>query len=358
MSSSKLKTTGVNLNLMKHNNFNFLRFYFAFVVVIGHLIEISGIQSFQKFAPFFKTYISVTSFFCISGYLITSSYLNTSSLKDYFKKRAARLLPAYIFVILVSAVFLSFLSTYPFSTYFTHPSFFKYLISNLTFLNFIQPCLPGVFQNDFTSCSVNGALWTLKIEVSFYLIIPILLYYLNKVKKKYCLLIVIYICSVAYRIFFEYLSTVQSNEFFTFLSRQLPGFMSYFVSGIALYYYFEVFIRNKNILLIFGLTIFIGERLMSLEILTPLALSIIVFYTAFSFKPLNSFAKKTDVSYGIYIFHYPIMKIASHYGLFEKYNPLVISILIIFCVLIISFLSWHIIEKQFLKKSHSTRAMK
>jgi len=340
---------------MKQNNFNFLRFYFAFVVVIGHLIEISNVNAFLKFAPYFSTYISVTGFFCISGFLISRSYLNTPNLKDYFKKRAARLLPAYLFIILTCAIFLSFLSRYSLSEYFTNPLLYKYLAANLTFLNFIQPCLPGVFLNNAASCAVNGALWTLKIEVSFYLIIPILLYFTKKIKLKQLLFIGIYLLSVMYRNLFEYLSNLHGVEYYSIIARQLPGFMSYFVCGVALYYYFEFFIRNKRKLVLFGLITFILERIVGVELLTPLALSIIVFFIAFSFKRLNNFTKHGDISYGIYIFHYPIMKIASEFGFFERYNPVIVSIAIVLVVVIVGYGSWHLIEKRFLKITHSTR---
>jgi peptidoglycan/LPS O-acetylase OafA/YrhL len=340
---------------MKQNNFNFLRFYFAFIVVIGHLIEISEIKAFQKFAPYFNTYISVSAFFCISGFLISRSYLNTPNLIDYLKKRAARLLPAYIFVVITCAIFLSLLSKYSFSEYFTHPVLFKYLGANLTFLNFIQPCLPGVFLNEGSSCTVNAALWTLKIEVSFYLIIPVLLYFTKKMRLKYLLFIGIYILSVIYRNAFEYLSTLHGIEYYTILARQLPGFMSYFICGIALYYYFDFFIVNKKILLLFSVLVFILERKAGIEIFTPLALSIIVFFISFSFKRLNNFAKHGDISYGIYIFHYPIMKIITSLGFFNKYNPFFVSLFILILVLLVGYASWHLIEKQFLKISHSTR---
>jgi len=340
---------------MKQNNFNFLRFYFAFIVVIGHLIEISYFKPFLKLSPYFSTYISVTGFFCISGFLISRSYLNTPNLKDYLKKRAARLLPAYVFIIFSCALFLSFLSKYSISEYFTNPLLYKYLAANLTFLNFIQPCLPGVFTNNAASCAVNGALWTLKIEVSFYLIIPVLLYLTKKIRLKQLLFIGIYLMSVLYRNFFEYLSNLPGIEYYSIIARQLPGFMSYFVCGIALNYYFEFFIQNKKTLVLFGLLIFILERILGIEFLTPLALSVIVFFVAFSFKRLNNFAKHGDISYGIYIFHYPIMKIASEFGYFEKYNPVVVSITIVLLVLFVGYASWHLIEKRFLKITHSTR---
>ena len=342
---------------MRQNNFNFLRFYFAFIVVIGHLIGISKVEVFQKFAPYFNTYISVTAFFCISGFLITRSYLNTPSFKEYLAKRAARLLPAYIFVVLTCAVFLSLTSRYSFDEYFAHPLFFKYLAANLSFLNFIQPSLPGVFLQDGLASPVNGALWTLKVEVSFYLLLPIILFFVQKVKRKYILFTGIYLFSIWYKYFFEELSVNTGSRLYNMLSHQLPGFLYYFVSGIALYYYFEFFLRYKKWLLAFGIITFLIEYKMGLEILNPIALSIIVFTFAFSLKQLNLFAKHGDISYGIYIFHCPIINLAIYFGLFERYNPFVVGFAVIVIILLIGYVSWHIIEKRFLKRSHSIRVV-
>ena len=340
---------------MKQNNFDFLRFYFAFIVVIGHLIELSKVADFQKFSPYFDTAISVNGFFCISGFLITRSYINSVSLKTYFAKRAARLLPAYLFVVVFCFVILSIISTFSFSEYFTNQLTYKYLASNLVFLNFIEPCLPGVFLTNGVEYPVNGSLWTLKVEVSFYLILPLVILLIKKIKHKYFVLIGIYLLSVIYQQLFTWLAGVYNNYTLRMLSHQLPAFLSYFVCGITLHYYFDFFIRNKFKIFIFGLISIIIEHKLGLQIVTPIALSVIIFTFAYSFKVLNSFAKYGDISYGIYIYHFPIINLAIYFGLFVKFNPYVITLIIISIVLFISTLSWHFIEKPFLNKVHSNR---
>ena len=95
---------------MRKNNFDFLRFLFAFIVVVGHIIAVSGIEDFKPYQSFFNSYISVTGFFCISGFLITSSFERTMSIKNYFQKRAARILPAYILVVILCTVSFSLVS--------------------------------------------------------------------------------------------------------------------------------------------------------------------------------------------------------------------------------------------------------
>ncbi|MCE2740513.1 MAG: acyltransferase family protein, partial [Sphingobacteriales bacterium] len=92
---------------MGKNNFDFLRFAFALVVVFSHIIDLSLAPSLQYLKPFFDTHISVTGFFIISGCLISASYLRSTSLSSYFEKRARRLLPAYILVIVMSVLVFS-----------------------------------------------------------------------------------------------------------------------------------------------------------------------------------------------------------------------------------------------------------
>lgn len=340
---------------MKQNNFDFLRFYFAFIVVIGHLIELSKVADFQKFSSYFDTAISVNGFFCISGFLITRSYINSPSLKSYFAKRAARLLPAYIFVVVLCFLFLSIISTFSFSEYFTNPFTYKYLASNLVFLNFIEPSLPGVFLTNGVEYPVNGSLWTLKVEVSFYLILPLIIFVVQKLKKKYFVLISLYIFSVLYQHLFSWYAEFYDNSTLRMLSHQLPAFLSYFVCGIALHYYFDFFNRNKFIFFMFGFISIIIEHKLGIKLVTPLALSVIIFSFAYSFKALNSFAKYGDISYGIYIYHFPIINLAIYFGLFVKFNPYFITIIIISIVLFVSTLSWYFIEKAFLNKAHNAR---
>lgn len=335
---------------MRNNNFDFLRFIFAFIVVIGHLIIISSQPSLLPLKPFFNTYTSVTGFFCISGFLITQSYLKTTNLKKYLRKRAARLLPAYVTVILLTAVLLFFTGTLNLIEYYSNPGLYKFLGANLSFLNFLHPYLPGVFIKDGLTTDVNGALWTLKVELSFYLSLPLILFVINKTKRSNTVLIILYICSICYKNSLDHLG--ETHQIFTILARQLPGFLSYFCSGIWIYLNLEKFLKYKNRMIIPTLFVFIIEYYFNLEIISPFAMAVLVFYAAFSFKIFNNFGKYGDISYGIYIFHCPIIKTITYYGFFEQYNVYVVALLTILTVLIIGFSSWHLLEKKFLKRAH------
>jgi peptidoglycan/LPS O-acetylase OafA/YrhL len=137
---------GVTLpDIDRNNNFNFLRLFFAFSVALGH----AALAEYNyPFRVLFNGHVAVCGFFIISGFLITKSYSESKSLKEYFVKRCRRLLPAYFLVVLLCAAGMVLLSDLPAREYFTSPALYRYAGANLCFMNFMQPSLPGVFGAD------------------------------------------------------------------------------------------------------------------------------------------------------------------------------------------------------------------
>ena len=335
----------------RDNCFDFLRFVFAFNVVLGHLVVIALVPEFSPYKHVFDTGLSVTGFFVISGFLIAQSYERSSTIKSYFLKRAKRLLPAYLFVVVGCAIGLVGLSTLPVSEYYGAAEWWKYLGANLSFMNFLQPWLPGVFDNPvINDNSVNPALWTLKIEVGFYLILPLLMIWLHKVKRPWLLLSVIYLLAIIYRNGLLEIGEAIENENYLVLARQLPGFMSYFAAGMAGYWYKESFLRYKHYLIIPAALLFVIEYYSGYEILLPMAWSIIVLWCAYSLPALNHFAKYGDISYGIYIYHGPILKILLTLGCFSALGTWCASLVYITCIVASGFFSWHLLENRFLRR--------
>ncbi len=89
---------------------------------------------------------------------------------------------AYVDVVSVAALTLLSFSSLSASQYFGL-GFWKYLGANLLFLNFLAPGLPGVFTSHLNYAE-DGALWTLKIEVVFYLCVPIIYYLCHRFGTK------------------------------------------------------------------------------------------------------------------------------------------------------------------------------
>lgn len=342
-----------NKKINPGNNFDFLRFVFALIVVCAHCVVLTEKSQLTGWwTSIFDTYIAICGFFVISGFLVTKSFLSAKSIGSYFEKRTRRLLPAYASVIILCIFLLSFLSDLSFGAYFSSVETLKYFLANITFLNFLHPTLPGVFTQH-TIPAVDGALWTIKVEVGFYLLLPLVILLINKCRsfqKGLFLLFTFYFASVLFRQLFIYWGELLNSRLIMDLSHQLPGFLSYFLSGALLFVLYEFFLKHKNFIVLMAIPVFLMERYFDWEVLRPLALACIVIYAAFSFPFLNRFGKYGDISYGIYIFHFPIIQVLITLGFYDQ-NPLLAFVATVLMVCIVGFLSWHLIEKQFLSRS-------
>ncbi|GEN67541.1 MULTISPECIES: acyltransferase family protein [Chryseobacterium] len=319
------------------NNFDFIRVLLAFIVFVGHLGALS-VSPQLKFLEHSPVEVAVFSFFIVSGFLIARSYERSSSLKSYAKKRFNRIVPAYLLVVFLCTVLLSLVSKLPFSEYFGNTQVYKYWFWNSIFMNFKSPWLPGVFGNQ----AVNGALWTLKIEMCFYIAVPFMFLFFGKNNKyRNVSLIVLYFLSLVFLNYFEMTGKPA-------ISRQLPGSLCYFIGGMLLYFNFDKFIQHKHTLFIIAIITVWIDLIFKIKLFSPIMISIIVLYIAYSFKFLNNFGKYGDFTYGIYIFHFPVIRVFQTLGLFEDYNPYVMGIICMLTVIGIGVSSWHFYEKRFL----------
>ncbi|WP_294303240.1 acyltransferase [uncultured Chryseobacterium sp.] len=325
------------MQALTKNNFDFIRVLLAFIVFVGHLGALSASPDL-KILENSPIEIAVFGFFVVSGFLIARSYERSSSLKSYIKKRIRRIVPAYLLVVFLCAVLLSLVSSYTFKEYFSNIQVYKYLFWNSIFLNFKAPWLPGVFGNQ----AVNGALWTLKIEMCYYFSVPLLFLLFGKNNKyRNISLIMIYFLSLIYLNYFESLNKIS-------VAKQLPGTLSYFIPGMLIYFNFDQFIKHKHTLFIIAiLTVWI-DLIFNIKLFSPMMIGIIVLYIAYSFKFLNNFGKYGDFTYGIYIFHFPIIRTFTTLGLFRDYNPYLMAVVCMLTVIAVGISSWHFYEKKFL----------
>lgn len=339
-------TNAAQLTALRNNNFDLLRFLFAFIVFLVHAQVLSGEPALLFLNQWLSSQIAVQSFFVVSGFLIFMSYENSSTLLHYFEKRLRRIYPAYVAVIMLAVVVGLFLTTAPWYEYLSIQTF-KYLAANLLFLNFLQPELPGLFTDNRMQ-AVNGALWTLKIEVMFYVSVPILVWLMNRC-GRWQVLLVIYLVSLSYVYLLGWWGERGGPDYYRELQRQLPGQLSWFVAGATLYYYFGFFKQWWSTMLSFSVLILLLGSSMNLSWLDPVALAIIIVFAACLFPHLGDFGKFGDFSYGVYIVHFPILQALITAGLFV-WSPLFGLFVAAMLVLTTAFLFWHWIEKSFLRR--------
>lgn len=331
---------------LRKNNFDLLRLLFAGTVCFVHAYELSGYEPLSWISRILSSEIAVKSFFVVSGFLIFMSYERSSSLTSYVNKRIRRIYPAYFTVIFLAALGLVFVSTKSVSEYFSF-EWVKYLTANLVFLNFIQPSLPGVFElNRYTA--INGALWTLKVEVMFYISVPIFVYLFRKFSTV-GILTLTYILSVAYALITTSLAQRTGNSLYAELSHQLPAQLAYFMAGAFFYYYLPLFEKYAGFFLGAGGLILFADYFYSLSFFEPFALATVVAFFGL-FLYVGNFGKYGDFSYGIYILHFPIIQIFLQYGWLRE-NPWLYLGSVLTLTLIAGFAMWHLVEKRFLLRS-------
>ena len=112
--------------------------------------------------------------------------------------------------------------------------------------------------------------------------------------------------------------------------------------------------KNKIVLLVLSLVCHLIIYYSYNYFLFPFALSIIVIYICLEIPYLGNWGKYGDFSYGIYIWHFPIIQIliALHWS---HLPPFVFLTLVITITSIFAALSWHLIEKPALRKENHYR---
>jgi peptidoglycan/LPS O-acetylase OafA/YrhL len=312
----------------------------------------------------------VDLFFVLSGYLIASqlfksiSTQNNISLKDFFIKRFFRIIPIYLFVVVIY-----------FLLPFTHER--ESLAPFWKYLTFTQ----NIGLNVRTQGTFSHA-WSLCIEEQFYLFFPlilILLVYFNSIKKGFWILIVLFLFGFFIRYYtYQNLFTPRTDDSWlnwykwiyyptwTRLDGLLVGvsiaallefklnfstkILNYgnllFVTGLIIFAttYFVCADEESLIATVFGFPLVaVGYGFIVLSALSP---------KCFLYKYESKITTKiATLSYGIYLIH----KIAIHVTQtqFSKINIIndsnIMFLICIVTVFIISLLLNETIEKPFLK---------
>ncbi len=332
------------IGLVKQNNaFDFLRFFLAVAVLLSHFSVLTG--SNTQFWTSFGNY-RVKGFFVISGFLILFSFLRSDNITTYAKKRLRRIFPAYIVAVMLCAILCMFVSIYDFEDYYLSSDFCKYLVANLSTLNFLHPTLPGVFISNPIQ-AVNGSLWTIKVELALYISVPFICYFMSKWNKKIVLLSVYIISVVSYQIF-----TLFGNKFggdiYFLLRKQFVGQMSYFYSAGAILIFFRHFYKYRLWILPFSLIICLLKDISYFYFLEPIAFSSLIIGSVYSLRFLNGFKKLGNISYGIFLVHFPIVQLLVYFRVHE-YNYWGALLLCFVCSIFLAILSWNYIEKPFIQ---------
>ena len=165
-----------NLQINYFPNFYGFRFVAALGIVVLHITLMSsrfGLSSFKITRSLDFLSLGVDFFFVLSGFLITSLVVSERtkskfSLRRFYIKRALRILPIYYFSVLVIFFGTNLLRVPPIPGMPLESHFLEQL--NLHLL-----LLPHVAKSYLPFVPYGGQLWSIGVEVMFYIIWPLLL---------------------------------------------------------------------------------------------------------------------------------------------------------------------------------------
>ena len=319
----------------------------------------------------------VDLFFALSGFLITNILLNTREKSKYFfnfyMRRSLRIFPLYYVFLLVCFIGLGLLAKR------TGDPRFVWITENQLWYWLYIPNWLFALNNGVSEFRALDHTWSLAIEEQFYMIWPALVYFLGtRVFKFLCMgFILIFI---GFRIYFVangldtfalYVHTLARFDSLIWgalvaCAIREQAWMSFFrehkkklFSVSSLFVLVIIIINGGKLHHLYPATQTIGYTALSiffsLLILALVDGSFPKLNPFFRSKPMTFFGK---YSYGIYIFHVPVMSAMRNYvkklayitgGAYPLVDVTVFLLLTMAIYLPIALLSWHLLEKHFIK---------
>jgi peptidoglycan/LPS O-acetylase OafA/YrhL len=340
-------TTIQQLDSGRNNNFDFLRFFAASIVIFSHCFFLTGNNSTEPLYRLcgivsFGT-LGVKIFFSISGYLIIKSLYRQHTLNSFVLARVLRIFPG----LFVTAMFCAFIigpvcTVLSLHNYFYNSEVYNFLWRQAT-LQAYPNTLPGVFLTNPVAGNVNSPLWTLPGELFMYISVllwgVILLF--RKVQLKAFRVIPLLLIVFAFWWGVEDASAYLVN---------LSNWGVLFLSGALAYFFRDKITLSFPLFAMLTVLLLILFHYRFKFIMPVIDLVLVYGILIFAFHPglqVKNFHKFGDFSYGLYIYALPIQQL-----IVSKF-PLITPWQLFFCAwplaLGMAMLSWYFIEKPMLK---------
>lgn len=331
----------------RKNNFDALRLLAATSVIFGHAHPLTKSPDLALLGSSVQA-IAVKVFFVISGYLIYSSWNLQPSLLPYLQKRALRIFPA-LAVLCVLTVFIAgpLITDIPVHTYFGYPHTYYYFVNLL-----LKPIydLPGLFQFNPYPVAVNGSLWSLPVEFTMYLTLPLVCWIQRRAKShSVFVLFTLGLCWVS----LWYTRVHQPAQHPVFYGTDLISLLD-----VAPYFFVGALIRDLDLEEflnpVVGLFLVIAVALIQPtgRISSEIALYVLVPYVTLAValnanSLLSGVGKYGDFSYGVYLYGFLCQQIVERLA-HGQLGPWSNALLSLPPALLLAMLSWHFVEKPML----------
>jgi peptidoglycan/LPS O-acetylase OafA/YrhL len=158
----------------RRNSLNFLRLVFALLVIVSHAWPVGGYGADPELAGLSLGGWAVVGFFGISGYLITKSRMSVG-FTEFVGRRILRIYPGYLVCLLVTALVFAPASVALGSGSIRWTSAFSFIGHNIA-LKLEQNGIADTLGHAPVAGAWNGSLWTLFYEFLCYLAVGVLLF--------------------------------------------------------------------------------------------------------------------------------------------------------------------------------------
>jgi peptidoglycan/LPS O-acetylase OafA/YrhL len=323
----------------RDNNFDVLRLGAAVMVLVSHSFALTGHHE-PTLLDISDTlgFVGVLIFFSISGFLIPRSWLVDSRPIPFAAKRFLRIIPGLLASVLITAYVLGpLVSSEQATSYLKSFAPLHYVLGNTVMLT--DYSLPGVFNGN-PNHSVNGSLGTLPVEIKAYILILLAgLLVASKTAGRRALLGVLGLLALVA----SFKTGVKPFWALLDLFCTFAG-----ASGLCLVcdrIRFRVDLFAVSIvvwLLSYKLPLGFHAVLMGLSL--PYAVMFLGFRMIGWLRPLTS---PGDVSYGVYIYAFPVTQTLVYLGVHEPAPAIGISLPVTY---LLAFVSWRLVEWPALKR--------
>ncbi|MGD9810822.1 MAG: acyltransferase family protein [Sphingobium sp.] len=307
-SASDNATSAGFSSINRENSFDTLRLISALFVLLGHAFFLTGQNAPQIIGIPIHT-LGLLNLFVISGYLTTLSWVRNPAFFKYVAKRSLRIFPGLLASLLFIALVIGPLFTsYSLQSYFSNRYTILFVVRN--FALWFDDWLPGVFDGPQFGGGSDGVLWTLPIEFGLYFTVPILVALASWNRR------VAGISIMAAAVALTWLSMISNYEFHHRIYRinidsalEIVPFF-FFGAGIAMATNSSWISRHSIkigafcalILCLAGFAPPNWNYVLGLPLLSSCIVSVGLSRLLYS----GSYSRIGDLSYGIYLIHWPI----------------------------------------------------
>lgn len=330
---------------LRDNALNLMRLVLASSVIVWHSFTVTGHPLANTHFGQLLGDMPVDGFFAISGFLLCASWFRKPKLGSFARNRVLRLLPAYWTSLLLTALIAApvslALQSRDAGAAFTGPhSALHYLISNAALqVNFydvsstpLEVPYPSVW---------NGSAWTLIWEAYAYIGLAAVAF-VGLLRRRG---VMVFVALVAWGFMTATDYELIRRNFYIARGSRL-GFM--FLCGVLLYLYRDRISGRRRVVAGAGILLLASVALKDYRVLGAIAVAYLVIWIGGAIRNPRWQLKRVDISYGMYIYAFPIQQILVLVGL-GSLPPLVFAVVAAAAIAPVATASWFVIERPALR---------